>query len=83
MLVDGPFDSHAASVAGREVAGLLVAVVVATGVAWFALEFVLRRIPAPSRRVARGLAAAAVAVLIIVVAFSHPLASCTTSQVLP
>ena len=45
VLVDGPFGSHAASVAGREVASLLVAVVVATGVAWFALEPVVRRIP--------------------------------------
>jgi hypothetical protein len=74
VLVDGPFDSHAASVAGREVTGLLVAVVAATGAAWFALEPVLHRIPTPSPRAARGVGAAAVAVLVVVVAFSHPLA---------
>ncbi len=74
VLVDGPFGSHAASVAGREVAVLLVAVVAATGVAWFALEPVVRRIPAPSRRAAVGLAAAAVVAVIALTAVSHPVA---------
>ena len=55
VLVNGPFASHAATVAGREVAALLVAVVAATGVAWMLVDPVVRRIPAPSRRVAVGL----------------------------
>jgi O-antigen ligase len=74
VLVDGPFGSHAASIAGHEVAALLVAVVAATGVAWFALEPLVRRIPAPSRRAAVGLAAAAVVAVIALTAVSHPVA---------
>ena len=74
MLVNGPFASHAASVAGREVAALLVAVVAATGVAWMLVDPVVRRIPAPSRKVAVGLAATAAAALVVAVALSHPLA---------
>ena len=74
VLVDGPFGSHAASVAGREVAPLLVAVVAATGVAWFVLDPVVRRIPAPSRRVAVGLGAGAVVAVVVLVVASHPVA---------
>ena len=74
VLVNGPFASHAASVAGREVAALLVVVVVATGVAWMLVDPVVRRIPAPSRKAAVGLAATAAAVLVVAVALSHPLA---------
>ena len=74
VLVNGPFASHAASVAGREVAALLVVVVAATGVAWMLVDPVVRRIPAPSRKAAVGLAAAAAAALVVAVALSHPLA---------
>ena len=73
VLVNGPFASHAASVAGREVAALLVAVVVATGVAWI-VDPVVRRIPTLSRRAAVGLAATVAAALVVAVALSHPLA---------
>ena len=74
VLVDGPFGSHAATVAGREVAVLLLAIVAATGAAWFALEPVINRIPAPSRRVLLGLSAAAVLTVVVVAALSHPVA---------
>lgn len=74
VLVDGPFGSHAASVAGREVAPLLVLVVAATGIAWFALEPATRRIPALPRRVAVGLAGAVVVAVVAVAAVSHPAA---------
>jgi hypothetical protein len=74
VLVDGPFGTHAASVAGREVAPLLVAVIAATGVAWFALDPLVRRIPASSRRVAVGLTVGAVVALVAAAALSHPVA---------
>jgi len=73
VLVDGPFGSHAASVAGREVAAMLVAVVAVTGVTWLLLAPVVRQAPALSRRSAVGLAAAAAAALVVAVALSHPL----------
>src|SRR4029079_5874260 len=74
VLVDGPFGTHAASVAGREVVWLLLVVVAATGAAWFALEPLVRRIPAPPRRVAIGGLVAAVVALVLLVALSHPIA---------
>jgi len=74
VLVDGPFGSHAASVAGREVAPLLVAVFAATGLAWFALDPVVRRIPPLPRRVAVGVGAAAVVAVVVMAAVSHPVA---------
>ena len=74
VLVNGPFASHAASVAGREVAVLLVAVVAATGVAWMLVDRVVRRTPALSRKAIVGLAATAAAALVVAVALSHPLA---------
>jgi len=74
VLVDGPFGSHAATVAGREIAVLLLAVVAATGAAWFALQPLVRRIPAPSRRALLAFAAAAAVALVAVAALSHPLA---------
>ena len=74
VLVEGPFSSDAASAAGREVAPLLLAVLVATGVAWVLLDPVVRRIQSPSRRAAVGLAAAAAVAFVVAVAVSHPLA---------
>ena len=74
VLVNGPFGSHSASVAGREVAWLLVAIVAATGTAWFALEPLARRIPTPPRRIALGVAAAAAVALVALAALSHPVA---------
>ena len=53
---------------------LLVVVVVATGVAWMLVDPVVRRIPAPSRKAAVGLAATAAAALVVAVALSHPVA---------
>ena len=73
MLVNGPFASPAATVAGREVAALLVAVVAATAVAWVLVDPVVRRTALP-RKAAVGLAATAAAALVVVVALSHPLA---------
>ncbi len=73
VLVNGPFASSAATVAGREVAALLVAVVAATAVAWVLVDPVVRRTALP-RKAAVGLAATAAAALVVVVALSHPLA---------
>ncbi len=74
VLVNGPFASPAASVAGREVAALLVVVVAATAVAWVLVDPVVRRIPALPRKAVVGLAATAAAALVVVVVLSHPLA---------
>jgi O-Antigen ligase len=74
VLVDGPFGSHGASVAGREVAPLLAAAVAAVGVAWFVLDPLVRRIPALPRRVAVALGAGAVVAVVVLAAVSHPVA---------
>ena len=73
VLVNGPFASPAATVAGREVAALLVGVVAATAVAWVLVDPVVRRTALP-RKAAVGLAATAAAALVVAVALSHPLA---------
>jgi len=74
VVVNGPFASHAASVAGRDVAVLVVLVVAATGVAWMLIDPVVRRAPALSRRAAVGLAVTAAAALVAAVVLSHPVA---------
>ena len=58
VLVNGPFGSHASSAAGRDVALFIVAIVGATGAAWFAFEPLARKIPTPPRRVAMGVVVA-------------------------
>ena len=74
VLVDGPFGSHAASVAGREVAPLLVAVVAATGVAWFALEPCSAPDSGATATSRRRTGAGAVVAVVVVAAVSHPVA---------
>jgi hypothetical protein len=74
VLVDGPFGTHAAAVAGRELAPVLMAVIAATAGAWVLLEPGLRRAPTPPRSAALGFSVAAVAALVAVAAVSHPVA---------
>ena len=74
VLVNGPFGSHASSAAGRDVALFIVAIVGATGVAWFVFEPLARKIPTPPRRVAMGVVVAVAVAVVALAAVSHPVA---------